>query len=70
MFMMPTWYKELDSDEKLIAFLRFIGREDLVIKFETEGFLYISEVLEVPIADDWSSICKSDDRIDFYTKEY
>ena len=50
--MMPTWYKELDSDKKLIAFLRFIGREDLVVKFKTEGFLYISEVLEVPIADD------------------
>ena len=58
--MMPIWCKELDSDEKLIAFLRFIGREDLVIKFETEGFLYLSEVLEVPIDDDWSSICKSD----------
>ena len=67
--MMPTWYKELDSDEKLIAFLRFIGREDLVVKFKTEGFLYISEVLEVPIADDWSSVCKSDDHIYFYTKE-
>ena len=59
--MLPTWYKELDSDEKLIAFLRFIGREDLVIKFETEGFLYLSEVLEVPIDDDWSSVCKSDE---------
>ena len=58
--MMPTWYKELDSDEKLIAFLRFIGREDLVVKFKTEGFLYISEVLEVLIDDDWSSVCKSD----------
>ena len=61
MFMMPIWCKELDSDEKLIAFLRFIGREDLVIKFETEGFLYLSEVLEVPIDDDWSSVCKSDE---------
>ena len=60
MFAMPTWCKELDSEEKLIAFLRFTGREDLVIKFETEGFLYLSEVLEVPIDDDWSSICKSD----------
>ena len=58
--MIPIWCKELDSDEKLIAFLRFIGREDLVIKFETEGFLYLSEVLEVSIDDDWSSICKSD----------
>ena len=53
MFAMPTWCKELDSEEKLIAFLRFIGREDLVIKFETEGFLYLSEVLEVSIDDDW-----------------
>ena len=61
MFMMPTWYKELDSDEKLIAFLRFIGREDLVVKFKTEGFLYLSEVLDVSIDDDWSSICKSDE---------
>ena len=60
MFAMPTWCKELDSEEKLIAFLRFTGREDLVIKFETEGFLYLSEVLEVPIYDDWSSVCKSD----------
>ena len=60
MFAMPTWRKELDSEEKLIAFLRFTGREDLVIKFETEGFLYLSEVLEVSIDDDWSSICKSD----------
>lgn len=60
MFAMPTWCKELDSEEKLIAFLRFTGREDLVIKFETEGFLYLSEVLEVSIDDDWSSICKSD----------
>ena len=59
--MMPTWYKELDSDEKLIAFLRFIGREDLVVKFKTEGFLYLSEVLDVSIDDDWSSICKSDE---------
>ena len=67
--MMPTWYKELDSDEKLIAFLRFIGREDLVTKFETEGFLYISEVLEVLTTDNWSSVCKSDEHIDFYTKE-
>ena len=60
MFAMPTWCKELDSEEKLIAFLRFIGREDLVVKFETEGFLYLSEVLEVSIDNDWSSICKSD----------
>ena len=60
MFAMPTWCKELDSEEKLIAFLRFTGREDLVIKFETEGFLYLSEVLEVSIDDDWSSVCKSD----------
>ena len=60
MFMMPTWCKELDSDEKLIAFLRFIGREDLVVKFRTEGILYLSEVLEVPI-DDWSSVCISDE---------
>ena len=60
MFAMPTWCKELDSEEKLIAFLRFTGREDLVIKFETEGFLYLSEVLEVSIDDYWSSICKSD----------
>lgn len=50
--MMPIWCKELDSDEKLIAFLRFIRREDLVIKFETQGILYLSEVLEVPIDDD------------------
>ena len=61
MFAMPTWCKELDSEEKLIAFLRFTGREDLVIKFETEGFLYLSEVLEVSIDDVWSSICKSDE---------
>lgn len=62
MFVMSTWCKELDSDEKLIAFLRFIGREDLVIKFETQGNLYLSEVLEVPIDDDdWSSVCKSDE---------
>ena len=60
MFAMPTWCKELDSEEKLIAFLRFTGREDLVIKFETESFLYLSEVFEVPIDDDWSSVCKSD----------
>ena len=58
--MIPIWCKELDSDEKLIAFLRFIGREDLVVKFKTEGILYLSEVLEVPIDDDWSSVCKSD----------
>ena len=58
--MMPTWYKELDSDEKLIAFLRFIGSEDLVIKVETEGFLYLSEVLEVLTTDTWSRACKSD----------
>ena len=60
MFAIPTWCKELDSDEKLIAFLRFIGREDLVIKFKTQGILYLSEVLEVPF-DDWSSVCKSDE---------
>ena len=59
--MIPTWRKELDSDEKLIAFLRFIGREDLVVKFKTEGILYLSEVLEVPIDYDWSSVCKSDE---------
>lgn len=59
--MMPIWCKELDSDEKLIAFLRFIGREDLVIKFKAQGILYLSEVLEVPIDDDWSSVCKSDE---------
>ena len=67
--MMPIWCKELDSDEKLIAFLRFIRREDLVIKFETEGFLYLSEVLEVLTTDNWSRVCKSDEHIDFYTKE-
>ena len=58
--MMPTWWKQPDNDEKLIAFLRFIGREDLVVKFKTEGIIYLSEVLEVPIDDDWSSVCKSD----------
>ena len=61
MFAMPTWCKELDSEEKLIAFLRFIGREDLVVKFKTEGILYLSEVLGVRIDDDWFSVCKSDE---------
>lgn len=67
MFEIPVWLKQLDSSEKLIAFLKFVGREDLVMKFETQGFLYASEILEAPRQNtaDWSYDSEPDDYIDF-----
>lgn len=41
------------TEEDLIAYLRFVGREDLAIKFKTQGFLYLSEVLETLIDENW-----------------
>lgn len=41
------------TEEDLIAYLRFVGREDLAIKFKTQGFLYLSEVLETQIDGNW-----------------
>ena len=65
----PEWFYQLDTNEKLIAFLKFIGREDLVTKFETYGYLYASELLnadEPQWVEDWNTnMVKSDNVIDF-----
>ena len=45
------------TEEDLIAYLRFVGREDLAIKFKTQGFLYLSEVLETEIDGNWLANC-------------
>lgn len=65
MCMIPTWIYQRGNVEKVIAYLRFVGREDLIVKFETQGFLYLSEIFETPIDGNWSRDCKSDDYVDF-----
>lgn len=65
MFAIPTWIKQIDTAEKLIVFLRFIGREDLVAKFETQGYLHLGEIIKTHIDCGWLYDCKSDDFIDF-----
>lgn len=45
------------TEEDLITYLRFVGREDLAIKFKTQGFLYLSEVLETHIDGNWLADC-------------
>lgn len=52
------------TEEDLITYLRFIGREDLATKFKTQGFLYLSEVLETSIDGNWSDGCEPNLRID------
>ena len=65
LFRIPAWFKQIDTDEKLIGILRILGREDLVIQFKTQGFLYPDEIFRAPIPDGWSDVCKSHDYIDF-----
>lgn len=65
MFEIPTWVTRIDTTEKLIVYLKFIGREDLVTKFETQGYLHLCEIINIPINCGWLYDCKSDDVIDF-----
>jgi hypothetical protein len=66
MFVMPLWVKQLDTVEKLNAFLRFIRREDLITKLDTQGFLCLSDLLEaLNQVDNYLIVCASDDSIDF-----
>lgn len=67
MFMIPTWVKQLDTTDKLITYLMFIGREDLIAKFETQGYLQLGEIFETPIGKlvGWLYDCESDNFIDF-----
>lgn len=43
--VIPEWVYQLDTTEKRIAFLEFFGRDDLVSKLKTEGYLYLDELL-------------------------
>lgn len=65
MYIAPEWFRRLGTYEAMIAYLKLTGREDLLSKLETEGFLYVNEVFETPHAADWSYEFKSEDWIDF-----
>lgn len=72
--VLPEWVYQLDTTEKLIAFLEFFGRDDLVSKLKTEGYLYLDELLNADKPQwvkDWSSpdMVKFEDFIDFDNKE-
>ena len=68
-YELPEWIYQLNTNEKLIAFLKFIGRDDLITKFETEGYLYASELLntdEPQLVEGWNiDMVKTEDTIDF-----
>ncbi len=50
---LPEWIYQLDTTEKLIAYLKFCGREDLINKFKTEGCLYLDELLNAFEPEQW-----------------
>lgn len=50
---LPDWIYHLDTTEKLIAYLEFCGREDLINKFKTEGRLYLYELLNAFEPEQW-----------------
>lgn len=67
--VLPEWVYQLDTTEKLITFLEFFGRDDLVIKFKTKGYLYADELLNAgkpKWVKDWScDMVKLEDVVDF-----
>ena len=65
--VIPRWIYDLDTDEKLIACLNFIGREDLAEKYKKQGYLYVSEVINTsPIPyQPWISNDDNYEYIDF-----
>lgn len=67
--VLPEWVYQLDTTEKLIAFLEFFGRDDLVNKLKTEGRLYLDELLNTDKPQwvkDWSpDMVKFEDIVDF-----
>lgn len=74
--VIPEWVYQLDTTEKLITFLKFFGRDDLVSKLKTEGYLYLNELLNADKPKwikDWNpDMVKLEDVIDFinfYSKD-
>ena len=67
--VIPEWIYQLDTNEKLIAFLKFIGKDDLITKFKTDGYLYVGELLntnEPRLVESWNiDMAKTEDAIDF-----
>lgn len=67
--VLPKWVYQLDTTEKLIAFLDFFGRDDLVSKLKTEGYLYLDELLNADKPKwikDWNpDMAKLEDVVDF-----
>ena len=67
--VIPEWVYQLDTTEKLIAFLKFFGRDDLVSKLKTEGYLYLNELLNADKPKwikDWNlDMVKLEDVVDF-----
>lgn len=67
--VLPEWVYQLDTTEKLIAFLEFFGRDDLVSKLKTNGYLYLDQLLNADKPQwikDWShDMVKLEDAVDF-----
>lgn len=66
---LPEWIYRLDTTEKLIAYLKFVGRDDLVSKLKTTGYLYANELLNADKPQwikDWNyDMVKLEDAVDF-----
>lgn len=67
--VLPKWVYQLDTTEKLIAYLEFFGRDDLVSKLKTKGYLYLDELLNAGKPQwikDWNpDMVKLEDVVDF-----
>lgn len=67
--VLPEWVYQLDTNEKLIEFLKFVGRDDLISKFKTEGYLYANELInadEPRWVENWNpDMVKFEDIVDF-----
>lgn len=66
---LPEWVYQLDTNEKLIEFLKIVGRDDLISKFKTEGYLYANELINADKprwVENWNiDMVKTEDTIDF-----